>query len=405
MSLIEEVASIDQLKKAWGYVKRKKDTPGVDEELLSTFGSSLEDNIKSISESLLSGRYRMNKIRATEIPKNKLAGPDDKRTIKIYTVKDKIVQKSTLISIKKYFPGINNSISVGFITDLSGVSTAIERIKKNYKSGYRLLTVADIEDFFDNIDRKKLFSNICNALRPDSSIEWLIEQCLNPEIIKKDLYSGEEIHIADTGSGVAQGSILAPFFTNIYLMDFDKELENRGIIAIRYVDDMAFLSRSDSKAEMTLKSVSELVNGFGLSLHPRGSKKEPITFSLRYYANFLGIRMQVVKKNSWIIRPTDEKIKYNNAVSVNYINNEKRPFYKRLEKLDRRIEGWFNTYRESRCTRHELRIIYRDTKKIIERALNSVLRRNRIISKNLNSKELEFLGIPSMKYIDRLLTK
>ena len=406
MSLLEQVASFEQLKKAWFYIKSKgRVTPGVDDESLFVFSASLDQNLQSISSSLINKKYTINKVRAAKIPKNKLSPPEEKRTINIYTVRDKVVQKSLLISIEKYFPGIKNSISVGFIHNFSGVSMAVERIKKYFKLGFNLLITADIENFFDNIDRKSLSNIIYKSLSPDNSLNWLIEQCLNPIAIKKDIYGSLEILLADTGSGVAQGSILAPFFSNVYMIEFDRDLEKNGVKAIRYADDLAIMSNSDKKADELLKTAKHLINKYGLRFHPEDSEKAPRINSLRYYANFLGLRLQVQKKSSWIIQPTDKKIKYMDAILSMTLNDVRIPFYKRLEKINQKIEGWYNTYRYSKCTRHELRLIYRKTKKKLEYVVNSLLKRERIVNKDLDSKKVEFFGIPSIKKIDQLLIK
>lgn len=289
MSLIKEVSSLSQLGRAWSALKRNKDvTPGIDRETIELFDINFRANLANISKKLRSKSYKFSEVIQKPIPKH--PGSKKTRDIRIFTLRDKIVQKSIQISLekksdKKYFPEINNSVSVGFLKKVSGVKEAVKRIKKYHKNGFEVLTSADIAKFFDVINRSKLKKIITKRLAPDTSINWLLDQCLSPEVIKMDRNLENKTFLPDTHEGVSQGSILSPLFSNIYLMSFDKALEKSKILAIRYADDLAILSKNLTAAKIELSKVEKiLLKESGLKFHPFGTDKEPKICSLNHYA-------------------------------------------------------------------------------------------------------------------------
>ncbi|WP_206093350.1 reverse transcriptase domain-containing protein [Paenibacillus yonginensis] len=48
----------------------------------------------------------------------------------------------------------------------------------------------------------------------------------------------------ETEEGSPQGGPLSPLLANIYLNEFDQEMKSRGVIVIRYADDIVVLAKS-----------------------------------------------------------------------------------------------------------------------------------------------------------------
>ena len=89
---------------------------------------------------------------------------------------------------------------------------------------------------------------LMNMLREDIKDKRLIE------LIKKYLKSGvmENGIVMETKEGSPQGGNLSPLLANIYLDEFDKEFESRGVKVIRYADDILLLAKSIRAAERLL---------------------------------------------------------------------------------------------------------------------------------------------------------
>ncbi len=79
---------------------------------------------------------------------------------------------------------------------------------------------------------------------------------------------GEDRKVFPTDyEGVAQGSPLSPLFGNTLLFDFDKKLNGRGVICVRFVDDFVIMSSSEAKCRAAFKSAKNFLTDAGLECH------------------------------------------------------------------------------------------------------------------------------------------
>ena len=71
------------------------------------------------------------------------------------------------------------------------------------------------------------------------------------ELVKKYLKSGvmEDGVVCKTEEGSPKGGPLSPLLANIYLNEFDQEMERRGVKLVRYADDILLVAQSKRAAE------------------------------------------------------------------------------------------------------------------------------------------------------------
>lgn len=394
--LIVEVSSYAQLYLAWESVKKnKKSSPGIDQQTIEEYSLSLRANLRSLSKALKSGKYIFSPALEARIPKKTKS---EYRRINIFTLKDKIVQKSIQITLEKkgeYFPDIRNSVSIGFLSkrghkEIVGMSKAIEVIKRNYKKGFTVTTTADIKDFFNTIDRNKLYKVITRSI-PDKTINKLISDCLSVAVMERDRFVRDH-YSAITSSGVAQGSILSPLFSNIYLMKFDKELEKHNIAALRYADDVLIFSAVPTKAEETLNKVKGiLLTTSNLEFYPKGTTKEPKHYPLKRFCIYLGLQIQI-KKGRWEIFPIQKKVNELVKNIHDYLNPYgKEGFLQRVSYLDLSMSSWFNTYRNIGCTKRILNERFKSIEAEYYLYINKLLVHKGIISSFISKEKISFL--------------
>ncbi len=105
---------------------------------------------------------------------------------------------------------------------------------------YRYAVSLDLSRYFDTLNHEILL----NQLRKEVKDERVIQ------IIKRYLKSGvmENGVVMDTEEGSPQGGNLSPLLANIYLDEFDKEFERRGVPCVRYADDIVLLAKSERAA-------------------------------------------------------------------------------------------------------------------------------------------------------------
>ena len=78
-------------------------------------------------------------------------------------------------------------------------------------------------------------------------------------LIRKFLLSGVNIGgtIYGTTKGTPQGGNLSPLLANIYLNQFDRELERRGLHFTRYADDCVICLKSEAAANRVMTSITK----------------------------------------------------------------------------------------------------------------------------------------------------
>lgn len=408
-----EISSFSQLKKAWNHVKRKRDvTPGEDRETVREFENNLQQNLRAISQKVAGGKHIFSRVLQKNIPKKK--GSKATRPIRIYTVNDKVTQTSIRITLERIrgksflFPEIQNEVSVGFLDKnyykggSVGVKLSVQKLRQFYKEGYLRFVIADIKDFFEEVDKKRLEKIILSRLKPCNNLSRLLRKMLDPKVVEIDRYSASEKEMPQTISGVAQGSVVSPLLSNIYLMEFDKKLEENGIRAIRYADDILIAAKTMTQAKKLRENTRKLLEKHAqLSFHGPGSKKEPKIGHIYSGVEYLGLFIQKTQKgNRWCIRPADSKIaeqkqKLFNTLKPSYDTD----LYTRIGFLNRSIKSWFTTYEYAGCTKGDMKTLYRELKESFNSQVNHLLLSKKIISKQLSKQQMEFLGVLPPKLV------
>ena len=94
----------------------------------------------------------------------------------------------------------------------------------------------------------------------------------------------------ETEEGSPQGGNLSPLLANIYLDEFDKEFEKRGVPCVRYADDIVLLARSERAARRLLEtSTKYLEQELKLTVNREKSKVASV-FAIRNF-KFLGFAL------------------------------------------------------------------------------------------------------------------
>jgi group II intron reverse transcriptase/maturase len=127
---------------------------------------------------------------------------------------------------------------------------------------------ADIESFFDSLDRTKL-KEMLQIRVADGSLMRLIGKCLHVGVLDGEEYS-------EPDRGTTQGSVLSPLLGNVYLhyvLDvwFEREVKPRlrgEATLIRYCDDFIIAFERHDDAERVNAVLVKRFERYGLALHP-----------------------------------------------------------------------------------------------------------------------------------------
>jgi RNA-directed DNA polymerase len=184
---------------------RKDAAVGVDGITKEQYGQRLEENLWGLHERLRTGRYRHQPIRRVHIPK----APGKTRPIGISTVEDKIVQGVLREVLEVIYEQDFLEGSYGFRPN-RGAHDALRAINETVSRGRTAVILeADIQAYFDSIDRKKLME-LLQVRIADTPFLRLLGKCLHVGVLEGEEYSTPE-------EGTAQGASISPMFGNVYL--------------------------------------------------------------------------------------------------------------------------------------------------------------------------------------------
>jgi group II intron reverse transcriptase/maturase len=210
---------------------------------------------------------------------------------------------------------------------------AIIKALECMNDGYDWLVDMDLSKFFDNVNQDILMILVHKVIK-DPDTESLIRRFLQSGVLVEGTFE-------ETRIGTPQGGNLSPLLANIYLNEFDKELESRGLRFTRYADDCVIYVRSEAAANRVMKSVTRWLEEklrvqvnvtktkvcrpndtkyLGFSFYNRNGKWRPKPH-LKSVQKFKE-KLHDYSKRSW-------------SVSMDY----------RISKLNPIIRGWINYFR------------------------------------------------------------
>jgi group II intron reverse transcriptase/maturase len=256
---------IDELALFRAFYRQREDAAvGVDGCTKQEYAQELRDHLRHLHERLKTKRYRHQPIRRVHIPK----APGKTRPLGISAFEDKIVQDALREVLEAVYEQDFLDCSYGFRPGRSA-HDALRALHRAAAQGeLNCVLEADIQSFFDSIDRKALLELLQERVA-DGSLLRLVSKCLHVGGLDGVEYTTPDV-------GTAQGSILSPLLGNIYLhyvLDrwFHREvlprLRGRACL-VRYADDFVIGFQYREDAERVLAVLAKRMQRYGLTLHP-----------------------------------------------------------------------------------------------------------------------------------------
>ena len=197
-NLMEQILHNDNLNKAYKKVKSNKGAGGVDGMSVDELLGFLKDNQEQLIQQIKEGKYKPNRVRRVEIPKETKG---EVRKLGVPTVVDRVFQQAITQVLSPIY--------------------------------------------------EKQFSENSFGFRPNRGAHDALKQCqtnVNAGVISRGMFEKTEI-------GMPQGGPLSPLLSNIMLNELDKELTRRGHRFVRYADDCMIFCKSRKRAERTLNNI------------------------------------------------------------------------------------------------------------------------------------------------------
>lgn len=326
--LIEEILRKENLERACKAVMSNKGSSGVDGMGVEELPKFIEEHMEEITNKIRQRKYKPLPVKRVQIPKPE----GTKRNLGIPSVKDRWLQQAIYQVINPMFEKEFSDNSYGF-RPKRRCENAVVKALEYMNDGYDWLVDIDLSKFFDNVNQDILMILVHKVIK-DPDTESLIRKFLQSGVMIEGVFQ-------ETKVGTPQGGNLSPLLANIYLNEFDKELEARELRFTRYADDCLIYVKSEMAANRVMESVTKWLKeklrvevnmnktkvcrpqdtkylGFtfykkGLTYHPKPHLKSIQKFkkTLHNYS-----------KRSW-------------SVSMDY----------RISKLNPVIRGWINYFR------------------------------------------------------------
>jgi len=235
-SLIDKIYRKENLKEAFRKVRRNNGAPGVDGETVPDFKLNEESNINLLQKQLISNTYKSSPVRRVEIEK----ADGGIRLLGVPTVKDRVVQQAVVNIIEPYFEKTFHPSSYGYRPKHSQQQTVSKA--EQFMNRYSLKHVVDMDlsKCFDTLNHELIIKSI-GELISDSRVLNLIREFLRSEVMQGGEFTETEI-------GSAQGGVISPLISNIYLNYFDQKMKSKGIRIVRYADDILIFAKDKQTA-------------------------------------------------------------------------------------------------------------------------------------------------------------
>jgi len=149
------------------------------------------------------------------------------------------------------------------------------------ENGARWYARSDISNFFGNIPREPVMHWVRERVRDPEFVE-LFGSAIEVNLANLDTL-GDDAMLFPLEDGVAQGSPLSPIVGNVLLNEFDRRMNERGIVCLRYIDDFLILGREQRSVLKAFESAQRMLKALSPNLYaydPRLSESKKATFGL-----------------------------------------------------------------------------------------------------------------------------
>ncbi|PRZ46000.1 reverse transcriptase domain-containing protein [Tritonibacter scottomollicae] len=319
-TLFDEMRSEQNLFAAWRHVKRSA-LKSANSEIAgqaAEFEHRHQTHLKTIGRQLRESRFVFDGV--TGVLKDKrmrLAQKKNPRPIAVASLRNRVVQRAILQvlqprrardtrdidtryeTLRDERLGKINQINVskygvgGLIKPYGGVRPAIELINDAVDNGSRFFFQSDIKAFFTKIPTGQVVDFVRRETC-DEKLSELFARGLEVNLANKDELATYAKLFPSGGIGVAQGSSLSAFAGNVLLYELDQELNQGGVTAVRYIDDLLMVAPDREALEKAIAHAKERLEAFDFQLYKPspGSDKAAEGECGPQSINFLGCMLQ-----------------------------------------------------------------------------------------------------------------
>jgi RNA-directed DNA polymerase len=345
-SLTDKVYSRKNLELAWEKVKKNRGSAGIDDVTIAQFEARKEGYLDLLHRQLRDGTYRPKPVNRVESPK----ADGGVRKLGIPAVLDRVCQQALVQRMERIFEPTCLDSSFGYRPGRSP-HDAMRKVWQELNAGYGWAVDADLRQFFDTIEQEKLIDLIADEIS-DGRVLHLIRDVLRAGVMEGGCWK-------PTLTGVPQGGVASPLWSNIFLTPFDRWMAEEGFRLTRWADDVVALCQTREEAQRALARAERFLREeLGVELHPQKTRIVQVSQGFEFLGYKVkqgaGHRLPAHKRrgranphNLYAI-PREKSVKRFQG-QIRALTRRKAPLTLRevIERINPVIRGWGSFYRKA----------------------------------------------------------
>ena len=326
-NLWQKLTNEENFVDAWNKVHSNLGAPGIDRVSVEEFEQNLQDNLALLRKIVADGSYQPLPLLTFNHPKKS----GKLRTLHVPTVRDRVVQQAVLQVIQPVYEPIFLNCSYAYRPGKSAMK-AVERVERNLKRGRTWIFFGDIENFFDEIDRPLLLQILAETIQEKTILN----------LIERTIQTLEN----DTQRGIAQGLVLAPILSNIYLHQMDDRMMRARWNYVRYSDNLLVLDQTETGVQAAFDRAKECLTERHLQFNADKTAVHPLKQGFSFLGFYFDARGK--RPDEPALQRLDAKITQLLQKTIEYSDAQLQ------QKLDSIIRGWLNYFQLDETDRRKL---------------------------------------------------
>ena len=334
--LYVHICNAETLRESYRLAKANDGAPGIDGvtfERIETEG--LERFLEELRDELFERTYRPQRLRKVKIPKD----GGGTRGLSIPTIRDRVVQGAMKLILEPIFEADFQPGSFGYRPKRSA-HDAIERVSVAIVQGKTEVIDLDLRAYFDTIRHDLVLSKVARRI-DDSEVLSLLKWQLK----------------ATGKRGVAQGGVISPLISNLYLNEVDRILErakevtrHRGWTTIeyaRFADDLVVLVDGFPRHRWIRwaveKRLREELANLGVDVNEVKTRTVDLTRGQRF--DYLGVTFRRIRsrKGHWMALRTpriEKRTALLRQLKAIFCRHRSQPVERIIEQINPIVRGW-----------------------------------------------------------------
>jgi RNA-directed DNA polymerase len=346
--LYVHVSKLETLREAYRLAKSNDGAPGIDGVTFEAIeAEGLEEFLEQLREELVERRYRPQRLRRVEIPKE----GGKMRQLSIPTVRDRVVQGALKLILEPIFEADFQPGSYGYRPKKSA-HTAVRRVSEAIVEGKTYVIDLDLRSYFDTVKHHIVLEKVAQRVS-DEAVLWLLKLLLKA--------SGKQ--------GVPQGGIISPLLSNVYLTEVDRMLERAKAVTryqrwtaveyARFADDLVILVDSHPRQQWLRTAVEKRLREELAKLQVEVNEEKSRKVDLREGGSFgfLGFEFRRIRSRGgrWMplrVPKTKKRTALLRKLKTIFRSFRSQPVRQLVDEINPVLRGWVNYFaigHSSRC--------------------------------------------------------